>query len=192
MELDELKTAWGRLNDKVDGQRLVEKDQIEAMLSKKKARKYNRLLWSKRIFICLLILVLLFSLFSLHTDFFYVKLRIAAFAIACSIALGVNLFQYYRLKKAGCMKYNIECQITSMLEYMSSVYWGSIIIYLAFLPAIILLIIFSDLMGASILVGWVLVAVLLDVCVFRHISRTVGKLVDVNRELANLKELLSN
>lgn len=192
MELDALKTAWGRLNSKVDEQKLVTKEQIEAMLSKKKNRNYNRLLWGKRIFICFLVLVLLISLFNLQTDFFYVRLRVAAFAIAVGIALGVNLFQYYRLRKTGCVKDNMECQIISNLEYLSSVYWGSIIIYFAFLPAIILLVIFSDLVGASIVTGWVLVAVLLDVCVFRHISRTVGKLVNVSRELANLKELLSN
>ena len=49
MEFDELKKAWGQFNDKINCQEVVERQQVEEMLAKKRMTSYNRLLWYERI-----------------------------------------------------------------------------------------------------------------------------------------------
>lgn len=44
MEFDELKKAWGQFNDKINCQEVVERQQVEEMLAKKRMTSYNRLL----------------------------------------------------------------------------------------------------------------------------------------------------
>ena len=43
MEFDELKKAWGQFNDKINFQEVVEMQQVEEMLAKKRITNYNRL-----------------------------------------------------------------------------------------------------------------------------------------------------
>ena len=43
MEFDELKKAWGQFNDKINCQEVVERQQVEEMLAKKRMTSYNRL-----------------------------------------------------------------------------------------------------------------------------------------------------
>ena len=67
MEFDELKKAWGQFNDKINCQEVVERQQVEEMLAKKRMTSYNRLLWYERdlsgdsVFF-------VFECFSLHSD----------------------------------------------------------------------------------------------------------------------------
>ena len=42
MEFDELKKAWGQFNDKINCQEVVERQQVEEMLAKKRMTSYNR------------------------------------------------------------------------------------------------------------------------------------------------------
>lgn len=193
MELDELKKAWGQFNTKVDGQMLVEKGQIEQMLSKKKRGSYNKLLWYERI--CLLFLLfasVAITSIGFYSDFFWEKICMFALGGACLITFGFNSYRYHRLSQARCMKYDLEHQIVYMLQYKSSLYWGSVTTYVALIPSVILLIVFSDIFWACIIVGWIVLVVILDILVFRHISGKVTRLIEINKELARLKELLSN
>ena len=63
MEFDELKKAWGQFNDKINCQEVVERQQVEEMLAKKRLTSYNRLLWYERISV-----FFVFECFSLHSD----------------------------------------------------------------------------------------------------------------------------
>ena len=40
MEFDELKKAWGQFNDKINCQEVVERQQVEEMLAKKRMTSY--------------------------------------------------------------------------------------------------------------------------------------------------------
>ena len=113
------------------------------------------------------------------------------FFIAISVPFGINLFQYYKLKQAGCMKYDLERQILHVLQYKSSLYWGYISTYVAFVPFLAWFIIYATLVRGCI-VGIVLLLVILDIFVFRHLYRKVGQLLEANKELRRLEDMIQN
>ena len=176
MELDELKMAWGQFNDKINGQELVGRQQLKQMLAKKKMSNYSRLLWYERI--------------SLGFLFFVFLGLFACFLIVG--ASGVNLFQYCKLKQAGCMKNDLEHQILYILQYKSSLYWGYISIYIAVIPGIVLFIIYAAVLWSCIIVGIVLLLTILDVFIFRHLFRKVGQLLEANQELKRMEAIIEN
>ena len=134
MEFDELKKAWGQFNDKINCQEVVERQQVEEMLAKKRMTSYNRLLWYERISLGILFFLFLNVLVYILIDPFFLAMSDIVFFIAISVPFGINLFQYYKLKQAGCMKYDLERQILHVLQYKSSLYWGYISTYVAFVP----------------------------------------------------------
>ena len=104
MEFDELKKAWGQFNDKINCQEVVERQQVEEMLAKKRMTSYNRLLWYERISLGILFFLFLNVLVYILIDPFFLAMSDIVFFIAISVPFGINLFQYYKLKQAGCMK----------------------------------------------------------------------------------------
>ena len=108
MEFDELKKAWGQFNDKINCQEVVERQQVEEMLAKKRMTSYNRLLWYERISLGILFFLFLNVLVYILIDPFFLAMSDIVFFIAISVPFGINLFQYYKLKQAGCMKYDLE------------------------------------------------------------------------------------
>ena len=109
MELDELKMAWGQFNDKINGQELVGRQQLKQMLAKKKMSNYSRLLWYERISLGFLFFVFLglFACFLIVGPFYWMSVA-TMLSIVVLVASGVNLFQYCKLKQAGCMKNDLE------------------------------------------------------------------------------------
>ena len=93
---------------------------------------YNRLLWYERISLGILFFLFLNVLVYILIDPFFLAMSDIVFFIAISVPFGINLFQYYKLKQAGCMKYDLERQILHVLQYKSSLYWGYISTYVAF------------------------------------------------------------
>ena len=181
MELDELKMAWGQFNDKINGQELVGRQQLKQMLAKKKMSNYSRLLWYERI-----------SLGFLIVGPFYWMSVATMLSIVVLVASGVNLFQYCKLKQAGCMKNDLEHQILYILQYKSSLYWGYISIYIAVIPGIVLFIIYAAVLWSCIIVGIVLLLTILDVFIFRHLFRKVGQLLEANQELKRMEAIIEN
>lgn len=193
MELDELKKAWGQFNDKVNGQELVERRQIEQMLAKKRRSNYSKLLCYERISLGILLVVFaaFFVCFLVVGPFYWMSVA-TILSVVLLVALGVNLFQYCKLKRAGCMKYDLEHQILYILQYKSSLYWGYICIYTVLIPGIALFIIYADILWGGIIVCCVLLAMALDIFIFRHLSRKVGRLLEANQELRRLEETMRN
>ena len=130
MEFDELKKAWGQFNDKINCQEVVERQQVEEMLAKKRMTSYNRLLWYERISLGILFFLFLNVLVYILIDPFFLAMSNIVFFIAISVPFGINLFQYYKLKQAGCMKYDLERQILHVLQYKSSLYWDTSVLML--------------------------------------------------------------
>lgn len=185
MELDELKKAWGQFNDKVDGQEFVDKLQIEEMLAQKRVSSYGKLLRNERLSIYIMAFLLLCMCILINGS----ALSYAILAI-CLITLGMSLFRYYKLKQAGCMKYDLERQIAYILQYRSSLYWGVICSYVISIPIIIVFIYFFNILESCIVVGCILLVAILDIFIFKHTSRRIGKVIEINKELKKLKELL--
>lgn len=192
MEFDELKKAWGQFNDKVNGQTLIERQQVEEMLTKKRMTHYSRLLWYERISLGVIFILFVFLLTFLLVNSLYRTSLGIAFLSVILIALGINLFQYRKLKQAGCMKYGLERQILYILQYKASLYWGVMCVYVAIIPGIILFIIYTDILRGCIVVGAVLLGVILDIFTFRHIFRKVGQFLEANKELKRLGEIMQN
>ena len=71
MEFDELKKAWGQFNDKINCQEVVERQQVEEMLAKKRMTSYNRLLWYERISLGILFFLFLNVLVYILIDPFF-------------------------------------------------------------------------------------------------------------------------
>ena len=91
--------------------------------------------------------------------------------------------------------YNIlsgESQILHVLQYKSSLYWGYISTYVAFVPFLAWFIIYATLVRGCIIVGIVLLLVILDIFVFRHLYRKVGQLLEANKELRRLEDMIQN
>lgn len=193
MELDELKMAWGQFNDKINGQELVGREQLKQMLAKKKMSNYSRLLWYERISLSFLFFVFLglFACFLIVGPFYWMSVT-TMLSIVVLVALGVNLFQYCKLKQAGCMKNDLEHQILYILQYKSSLYWGYISIYIAVIPGIVLFIIYAAVLWSCIIVGIVLLLTILDVFIFRHLFRKVGQLLEANQELKRMEAIIGN
>ena len=192
MEFDELKKAWGQFNDKINCQEVVERQQVEEMLAKKRMTSYNRLLWYERISLGILFFLFLNVLVYILIDPFFLAMSDIVFFITISVHFGINLFQYYKLKQAGCMKYDLERQILHVLQYKSSLYWGYISTYVAFVPFLAWFIIYATLVRGCIIVGIVLLLVILDIFVFRHLYRKVGQLLEANKELRRLEDMIQN
>ena len=68
MEFDELKKAWGQFNDKINCQEVVERQQVEEMLAKKRMTSYNRLLWYERISLGILFFLFLNVFYMIFTN----------------------------------------------------------------------------------------------------------------------------
>ena len=189
MELDELKMAWGQFNDKINGQELVGRQQLKQMLAKKKMSNYSRLLWYERISLGFLFFVFLglFACFLIVGPFYWMSVA-TMLSIVVLVASGVNLFQYCKLKQAGCMKNDLEHQILYILQYKSSLYWG----YIAVIPGIVLFIIYAAVLWSCIIVGIVLLLTILDVFIFRHLFRKVGQLLEANQELKRMEAIIEN
>ena len=192
MEFDELKKAWGQFNDKINCQEVVERQQVEEMLAKKRMTSYNRLLWYERISLGILFFLFLNVLVYILIDPFFLAMSDIVFFIAISVPFGINLFQYYKLKQAGCMKNDLEHQILYILQYKSSLYWGYISIYIAVIPGIVLFIIYAAVLWSCIIVGIVLLLTILDVFIFRHLFRKVGQLLEANQELKRMEAIIEN
>ncbi len=135
MEFDELKKAWGQFNDKINCQEVVERQQVEEMLAKKRMTSYNRLLWYERISLGILFFLFLNVLVYILIDPFFLAMSDIVFFIAISVPFWdksvslcccwsflISLYSgmYYKLKQAGCMKYDLERQILHVLQYKSS------------------------------------------------------------------------
>ncbi len=90
------------------------------------------------------------------------------------------------------MKYDLERQILHVLQYKSSLYWGYISTYVAFVPFLAWSIIYATLVRGCIIVGIVLLLVILDIFVFRHLYRKVGQLLEANKELRRLEDMIQN
>ena len=153
---------------------------------------YNRLLWYERISLGILFFLFLNVLVYILIDPFFLAMSDIVFFIAISVPFGINLFQYYKLKQAGCMKYDLERQILHVLQYKSSLYWGYISTYVAFVPFLAWFIIYATLVRGCIIVGIVLLLVILDIFVFRHLYRKVGQLLEANKELRRLEDMIQN
>lgn len=190
MKLDELKKSWGQFNDRLNEQKLVEEQQIEQMLAKKKMSNYNKLLRYEQISLVGLSLLFLFIL-SVYQPYslFWIYLGIMFF-VPVLLAFAIGLFCYYKLEQAGCMKYDLEHQIYYMLQYKSSLYWGYVAVYLSFIPGIVLFIIYANVIWACMTIGLVLLGVVLDVFIFKFISKKIEKMVTVSRELKELKKMM--
>lgn len=192
MELDDLKKAWGRFNDKVNEQALVESGQIEQMLTKKRMTNYKKLLCYEGISLGILFLLLLNLCSCLLTGPFYLTIFDVALSIIILTAFGVNLFQYYKLRQAGCMKHDLEHQILYVLQYRASLYWGYICVCIAVIPGVVLFIIYADMFWGCIIVGFVALATLLDVFIFGHLFRKIDKMLEANKELKRLEATMRN
>lgn len=190
MKLDELKKSWGQFNEKLNGQKLVEERQIEEMLSKKRMSNYNKLLRYEQISLVALFLFFLFIL-SVYQAYslFWIYLGVA-FLVPVLVAFAISLYCYYKLKQAGCMEYDLEHQIYYMLQYKSSLYRGYVAVYLSLIPGIVLFIIYANVIWASIIIGFVLLGVILDIFIFKCVYKKVEKLVTVSKELKELKKVL--
>ena len=194
MNIDELKEAWGQFNNEISKQELIDKQQIKEMLARQRATSYHKLLWYEQIS---LILISLFFVALCTLTFYWinilprVNLEIAlSVLLLLLIVLGVNIFRYYKLKQAGCMKYNLERQISYILQYKSSIYWSYIITYIAIIPGVTLFIIYTSVFWACIIVTFILLALILDIFIFKHIFLKIEGLLDTNKELRELKEIM--
>lgn len=190
MELDDLKKAWGKFNDKVNEQALVESQQIEQMLAKKRMTNYKKLLWYEGISLGILFLLLLNLCLSFLVEPFYLTILDVPISIIILTAFGVNLFQYYKLRQAGCMKHDLEHQILYILQYRASLYWGYICVCIAIIPGVVLFIIYADMLWGCIVVGFVALATLLDVFIFGHLFRKIEKMLEANKELKRLEKTM--
>ena len=80
-----------------------------------------------------------------------------------------------------------------VLQYKSSLYWGYISTYVAFVPFLAWFIIYATLVRGCIIVGIVLLLlVILDIFVFRHLYRKVGQLLEANKEVRRLEDMIQN
>lgn len=192
MELDDLKKAWGEFNDKVNEQALVESKQIEQMLARKRMTNYKKLLWYEGISLGGLFLLLLNLCSCLLTGPLYLTIFDVALSIIILTAFGVNLFQYYKLRKAGCMKHDLEHQILYILQYRASLYWGYICVCIAVIPGVVLFVIYADILWGCIIVGFVALVTLLDVFIFGHLFKKIEKMLEANKELKRLEETMRN
>ena len=133
----------------------------------------------------------LFACFLIVGPFYWMSVA-TMLSIVVLVASGVNLFQYCKLKQAGCMKNDLEHQILYILQYKSSLYWGYISIYIAVIPGIVLFIIYAAVLWSCIIVGIVLLLTILDVFIFRHLFRKVGQLLEANQELKRMEAIIEN
>ena len=69
---------------------------------------------------------------------------------------------------------------------------GYISTYVAFVPFLAWFIIYATLVRGCIIVGIVLLLVILDIFVFRHLYRKVGQLLEANKELRRLEDMIQN
>lgn len=192
MELDDLKKAWGRFNDKVNEQAFVESRQIEQMLAKKRMTNFKKLLCYEGISLGILFLLLLNLCSCLLMGPFYLAIFDIALSIIILTAFGVNLFQYYKLRQAGRMKHDLEHQILYILQYRASLYWGYICVCIAVIPGVVLFIIYADMFWGCIIVGFVALATLLDVFIFGHLFKKIEKMLEANKELKRLEATMRN